>query len=112
MSLAFEHGDLTLVYPIVRSTPAVLPFIAVPLLGERISAIGGAGIATVVGGLWLVQLGRGVRRQAFAEAAARQTSVVFALVLGVFWLRETPSRMRVLGGIATVIGVALIARGS
>ena len=35
MSRAFEHGDLTLVYPIARSTPAFLPLISVPLLGER-----------------------------------------------------------------------------
>ena len=38
MSRAFEHGDLTLVYPIARSTPAFLPLISVPLLGESISA--------------------------------------------------------------------------
>ena len=31
MSRAFERGDLSVVYPIVRSTPALLPFIAVAL---------------------------------------------------------------------------------
>ena len=35
MSRAFEHGDLSLVYPIARSTPAFLPLVAAPLLGER-----------------------------------------------------------------------------
>ena len=33
----------------------------------------------------------------------------FVLVLGVFRLRETPGRVRVLGGAATVLGVGLIA---
>jgi len=78
MSRAYEHGDLTLVYPIARSTPALLPLVAVPLLGERISPIGGVGIATVVAGIWLVQLGgpaprpRGgaLRGSAFRSAAA------------------------------------------
>jgi drug/metabolite transporter (DMT)-like permease len=35
--------------------------------------------------------------------------VLFALVMGVLWLRETPGRPRVLGAISTVAGVALIA---
>jgi drug/metabolite transporter (DMT)-like permease len=54
MSRALTEGDLTLVYPIARSTPAFLPLIAVPLLGESISFLGGVGIFTVVAGMWLV----------------------------------------------------------
>ena len=41
--------------------------------------------------------------------AVRQTSVLFALALGMLWLRETPGRPRVWGAVATVVGVALIA---
>ena len=41
--------------------------------------------------------------------AVRQTSVLFALVLGTLWLGERPGWSRVLGGAATVAGVALIA---
>ena len=55
LSRAFEHGDLSLVYPIVRSTPAVLPLFAIPLLGELPSPGGVLGIAGVVVGIWLVQ---------------------------------------------------------
>lgn len=213
MSRAFEHGDLTLVYPIARSTPAFLPLVAVPLLGESISAGGGLGIAMVVAGMWLVYAGRDFRWSAFASpaarfafltlaatvaysfldksamaelaggpwtsplpraavfclllivvsavgfvplvlyhrgaraiaeaartefwtasasaaisfasytlilkaleaaqvsyvVAARQTSVLFALALGVLWLRERPGRRRVIGALATVAGVILIA---
>jgi len=54
MCRAFEHGDLSLVYPIARSTPAFLPFLAVPLLGEHISWGGALGIGVVVSGIWLV----------------------------------------------------------
>jgi uncharacterized membrane protein len=57
LSLAFAGGDLSLVYPIARSTPAFLPLVAVPLAGERLSWAGGVGIATVVAGMWAVQLG-------------------------------------------------------
>lgn len=213
MSRAYEHGDLTLVYPITRSTPAFLPLFAVPLLGESLSPAGALGIAIVVGGMWLVQAGQGfggsslagrgaryayltlaatvayslldkgamaslaaapwsspipraafyclalgpagawvfaplvlyrrgsrsvltaARREwsravlaalvsfasyalilrAFETApvsyvvAARQTSVLFAVLLGVIWLRERPGRLRIVGAAATVLGVALIA---
>jgi drug/metabolite transporter (DMT)-like permease len=57
LSIAFELGDLSLVYPIARSTPAFLPLFAGPILGEVISPLGGLGIATVVAGMWVVQLG-------------------------------------------------------
>ncbi len=213
MSRAFEHGDLTLVYPIARSTPAFLPLISIPLLGESISAGAACGIAIVVAGIWLVGAGSGLSRSAFASqatrfamltlaagvgysltdklsmtrlaaapwtspvprafvyavllgisggtvfaplawlrtrgrifervhaaelprasfaslvsylgyalvlaaletapvsyvVAVRQTSVLFALGLGMLWLRETPGRPRVWGAVATVVGVALIA---
>lgn len=213
LTRAFEHGDLTLVYPIARSTPAFLPLLAVPVLGEQLSAGGVAGIAVVVVGMWLVQIGVSLDVRALASPAARyaaltllatvgygladkaamaqlaggawsspmpralawyalltlgstllfsplvlaqrgfravrdgvranllpasiasslsvvgyglilkaletapasyvvavrQSSVLFVLVLGVFRLRETPGRVRVLGAAATVLGVGLIA---
>jgi uncharacterized membrane protein len=78
MSLAYEHGDLTLVYPIARSTPAFLPLLAVPLLGESISAGGALGIAVVVGGMWLVHLGPGLGWQDFTSPAARYAYLTLA----------------------------------
>jgi len=59
---AFERVDLTLAYPIIRSTPAFLPLFAVPLLGETLTGAGVAGIAVVVGGIWLVHAEQGLRR--------------------------------------------------
>jgi drug/metabolite transporter (DMT)-like permease len=70
MSRAFELGDLSLVYPIARSTPAFLPLAAVPLFGEVPTAGGLAGIAVVVAGVWLVYGGR-LSRARLAEPAAR-----------------------------------------
>lgn len=67
---AFEHGDLSLVYPIARSTPALLPFAALPLLGERISVGGAVGIAVVMAGVWLIQgVGRWTLRELTQPAA-------------------------------------------
>jgi drug/metabolite transporter (DMT)-like permease len=54
LTRAYETGDLSLVYPISRSTPAFVPFLAVPFLGERVSLAGGLGIAMVMIGIWMV----------------------------------------------------------
>lgn len=213
MSRSFETTDLTVAYPIIRSTPAVLPFLAIPLLGERLSPVGGLGIFVVVAGVWLVhtrgelRLGAllapgtgfayltllttvgyslldkrgmallqeapwpgplprsvvfffvltamhgvaftllasrripprtwrtalrgewgaaglsslvslgsyGLILEAYRTApasyvvAVRQASVLFAVAIAAFWLRERPGRARVVGAAATVAGVALIA---
>lgn len=213
LTTAYERADLSLVYPISRSTPALTPLPAVLLLGERLSAIGLIGIAVVLVGIWVMQVeGRGdlwlrlrdpglvyayptllstvvyslidkegmatfdaagwssplpravvyyylmtalhlpffwlfgrrrlslstvrqlVRREGRSlpilviaalvsyslileilrvvpvsyVVAVRQTSVVFALLLGIFWLRERPGRRRLFGAALTLIGVALI----
>ncbi|MEM7412578.1 MAG: DMT family transporter [Myxococcota bacterium] len=71
MARAYEGGDLSLVYPIARSTPAFLPFLAVPLLGEEIRLGGALGIAVVVLGIWCVHLGPETRGSALRSQAAR-----------------------------------------
>jgi drug/metabolite transporter (DMT)-like permease len=213
MCRAYERADLTVVYPIVRSTPALLPFLAVGWLGESVSPGGALGIAVTVAGVWLVhtrgelrlgallapgasyaylallatvayslldkramsllqqapwsgalprslvyffllsfshglffaplalsriprstwralpaaEWGRaagavaislgsyGLILEAYRRApasyvvAVRQASVLFAVALGSLWLGERPGRVRVLGALATVVGVALIA---
>jgi drug/metabolite transporter (DMT)-like permease len=212
MARALERAELSVVYPIMRSTPAFLPLAALPLLGERLSAQGVAGIAVVVAGMWLVhtrgqvswasfvrpgtgfaylvllatvaysitdkaamaaldgaawrgpvprslfyfvllavghtvfvapfvlrragprvvwgQARREWRRTLLAAAATtgsytlilealrqapvsyvaavRQSSVLFAVAIGVFWMNEAPTRPGVLGALLTVIGVALV----
>jgi len=211
LASALARADLTLAYPIVRSTPALLPLLAVPLLGEIPSPLGALGIAVVVAGIWAVygrrlswralaspelgfawltllstvaysladkagvtalgeapwrgplprslawfclislgcpplfwvlaapalplaelraalrrDLGRaslaftgslagyGLILEAFRTApasyvvAVRQTSVLFAVGIGVVLLRERPGRGRILGAAATVAGVVLI----
>lgn len=212
LTRAYESGDLTLVYPISRSTPAFVPVFAAPLLGEQLNISGVAGIALVMIGIWLVSsegrlvshhfftpevrfayltlattvayslvdkramdlldssswtgpvpravayyallyvsylpffyvfsrrrldasMIRGMARQrplsillaVFATfgsyplilqamrtapvsyvVATRQLSVVFAVALAMYWLRERPSRVRLMGAALTVAGVAVI----
>jgi drug/metabolite transporter (DMT)-like permease len=67
LSRALEEADISLVYPIARSTPAFLPLAAVPLLGETISLAGALGIGTVFAGMWLVNVGRRLDWRAFFQ---------------------------------------------
>jgi drug/metabolite transporter (DMT)-like permease len=214
LARALEQGELSVVYPIARSAPAFVPFVAVPLLGESVSLRGAAGIAVVVLGMWAVQADAGVKgwrrfrapgakyawltllagigyslcdkaamarlnaapwsspiptavfyyvvlsvtggivfaplalrrvgagglrelardegRNAVLAAlvsfasyglilhalrtapvsyviAARQTSILFAIAIGAVRWRERPSRLRLLGALATMVGVVLVA---
>ena len=82
MSRAYEHGDLSLVYPIARSTPAFVPLVAAPLFGESISPSGGAGIAIVVLGIWLVHGGRGAGLRELSSPAARFAYLTLVATVG------------------------------
>jgi drug/metabolite transporter (DMT)-like permease len=48
LSSAYEKGEISYVYPIVRSAPAFVPLVAFIVLGETVSLKGGMGILIVV----------------------------------------------------------------
>ncbi len=56
LSSAYEKGEISYVYPIVRSAPAFVPIAAFILLGEKVSIFGGIGIAIVVGSIFILLL--------------------------------------------------------
>jgi len=57
MSGAYQRGDLSLVYPLSRgSGPLFVPILAVLLLNEQLSALGVAGIALVIVGIFGIHL--------------------------------------------------------
>ena len=53
---AYELGDLSVVYPLARSSPLFLTILAVALLGERISAWGAVGILLMLLGVYTTHL--------------------------------------------------------
>ncbi|MGB9694635.1 MAG: EamA family transporter [Caldisericaceae bacterium] len=54
LSRAYSYGDLSLVYPIARSAPAVIPIIAFIFAGERIPIGGILGIVLVNIGIFMI----------------------------------------------------------
>ena len=56
LTSAYKEGDLSHVYPIMRSSPALVLIIAVLLLGEQVSVQGVTGILTVAAGVYIINL--------------------------------------------------------
>jgi drug/metabolite transporter (DMT)-like permease len=81
MSRAYQEADLSLVYPIIRSTPAFLPLIAVPLLGESVSPWGALGIAILVGGIWLIHAERNLELRRLRSRGLRFAYLTLATTI-------------------------------
>ena len=58
LAKALEKGDLTLVYPIMRSSPVLVLLFSIVILGEDVSLLGVAGILIVVCGVYSINLER------------------------------------------------------
>jgi drug/metabolite transporter (DMT)-like permease len=57
MGMAYQRGDLSLVYPLARgSGPMFVPILAVLLLREEISLLGAIGIVLIISGIYCVHL--------------------------------------------------------
>ena len=57
LSKAYEDGDLSRVYPVVRSAPALVLVFGILVLHEQVSWVGGAGVLLTVLGVYTIGLG-------------------------------------------------------
>ncbi len=82
MSKAYDGGDLSHVYPIIRSAPAFILLAAVIFLHEKVSALGVSGIMLIAMGVYVVNL-KGFSLVQIAEplrALRREKHVQFAFL--------------------------------
>ena len=56
LSKALEKGDLSLIYPIMRSSPALVLIFSITILGEDVSALGVTGILLVAIGVYTINM--------------------------------------------------------
>lgn len=56
LASSYKYGDLSLVYPIVRSAPIIVPILAVIFYGEKLSPLGVIGILTVILGVYIIPM--------------------------------------------------------
>lgn len=83
----YRKADLTVVYPLARgSGPLLSSLVAVVLLGEHISALGVAGIAGVVAGVFLIAGGPGLWRASHDPSQRQRVrkGMVYGVLTGVF----------------------------
>lgn len=58
MARSLEKGDLSLVYPIMRSSPAIVLLFSILLLNEKVSLAGGVGIVLTAMGVYIINMQR------------------------------------------------------
>ncbi len=56
LTKALEKGDLSLIYPIMRSSPALVLLFSVTILGEEVSVLGVTGILLVAIGVYTINM--------------------------------------------------------
>src|SRR4051794_25286636 len=90
---AYQRGDLSLVYPLVRgSAPLFVTLFAALFLGERVFAGGAAGILVIVAGIYVLHL----------KSLSRQ-----GLLAPVLPIRERASQLALLTGLVTAASVVV-----
>ncbi len=83
LAQAYEHGDLSIVYPLARGVGVALtPIGAVLILGEHISIPQGFGIAGIVAGLLILQIPPNLSRHTLAAQFRPAAGLIFAAVTG------------------------------
>ena len=87
LTSAYKEGDLSHVYPIMRSSPALVLMIAVLFLGEQVSAQGVTGILLVAAGVYIIGLKQLSGRQLLAPVKSlthdRATQFAFLTLVSV-----------------------------
>lgn len=84
LAQAYEHGDMSLVYPLARGMGVALtPIGAVLILGEHISLPQGIGIAGIVVGLLILQIPTDFSRETLAAHFRPAAGLIFAVITGV-----------------------------
>ncbi|BCS88406.1 EamA family transporter [Pseudodesulfovibrio sediminis] len=77
---SYKRLDLSIAYPISRSSTLFLPFLAFLFFGERIDVVGWASVITVTAGVLVVQLKSFSRSALFGSGVKLNLGLLFAVV--------------------------------
>jgi len=82
LSKALEKGDLSLIYPIMRSSPALVLIFSIAILGEDVSALGVTGILLVAIGVYTINMKSLALSELFRpfRAMTRDRAIQFAFL--------------------------------
>jgi drug/metabolite transporter (DMT)-like permease len=119
LQTGYERGDLNLVYPVARGTGPLLTFVvAVSVLGERPSAVAGAGVLAVVVGVLIIASGPATGRHPRLAGILWGAATGAAIAAYTLWddhsvnaLAVPPVPYFALGLLLQLPGLSLIRRG-
>lgn len=57
ISLGYKYGDLSLVYPIARSSPLLIALLSYFIFGEKVTLYGFIGIILIISGIYFISVG-------------------------------------------------------
>ncbi len=78
---AYTYGDLSIVYPIARSAPAVIPIFSFLFLGERLTLWGIAGIILVSIGVYLLTFEHGQFKETLRKIFSfKEKGIIFSYI--------------------------------
>ncbi len=82
---SYQHGHLSLAYPISRSSTIFVPFLAAVIIKEQLSLKGILGIIIIVAGVYMLHL-RSFNLKSFLEPLryVREKATLFALLTALF----------------------------
>lgn len=82
LAKALEKGDLSLIYPIMRSSPALVLIFSITILGENVSVLGVTGILLVVIGVYTINMESLVLSELFRPfgTVTRDRAIQFAFL--------------------------------
>jgi drug/metabolite transporter (DMT)-like permease len=82
---SYQHGHLSLTYPIARSSSLFVPILAVIIIKEKLSSIGILGIVIILIGIYTLHL-RSLNLKSFLEPLKyiKEKATIFALLTALF----------------------------
>lgn len=82
LTRSYEQGDLSLVYPIMRSSPAVVLLFATQIFGEKVSFQGALGVLLVAFGVYIINMQQIAMKELLApiRSIARERATQFAFL--------------------------------
>lgn len=113
VSKAYESGNISALYPLTVLSPIFIPIWAFFFLSETISFVSGTGIVLTVVGATPVKIHAVTMKEVFVSLAVpvRQVAIIFAIFLGVVFLKEKIEPRNVIGSGIIIAGIILIQAG-
>jgi drug/metabolite transporter (DMT)-like permease len=107
---AYQVSDLSVAYPVLRGTaPLVTAAVTLGLVGEHASSADIAGIALIGASMFLLVLGRHIRRDAFGWALLTGFTIAGYTVIDAAGVRAAPTPFSYIVGLFVTMGAVVVA---